>query len=155
MVHSPILLENKSQMPKSTTYQGNEANKDLYYSSDLYVPEALFSSWLSLSFFCVTTALLFYHMTAVKSLEADPRVAAFLAIMLMVISCAYVFYSIGPYFKRMNHVMNECQMMKACSDEQVKSIRTHKYIYMGLGLLTIGIEAVISILIIYKTRKLL
>jgi len=137
--------------------EGDRANirKDLYYSDELYVPEALYSSWLNLSFFSVTTSLLFYHMTAVKSLEANPRFAAFLAVSLILISCAYVFFSIHPYMERMNHVQAQCKNLNECSDEQYDSIQRHKILYMMIGYGTIIIELAIAGLIVYKTRKFL
>ena len=130
-------------------------SKQLFFSDELYTPEALFSAWLNLSFFSVTTALLFYHMTQAKSIEADPRIAAFLAISLMVISCGYVFYSVGPYIQRMDYVANKCRTLKECSNEQVDSILRHKRIYQILGYGTIAIETIIAILILYRTRNLM
>lgn len=129
--------------------------KPLFFSEEIYAPEALFSAWLNLSFFSVTTALLFYHMTQSKSIEADPRIAALLAISLMAISCGYVYYSVGPYIERMNYVANRCRVLKECSDTQVDSIIRHKRIYQMLGYGTILIETIIAILILYKTRKLM
>lgn len=149
----PLMHEQSaSNQPGS---QSSTSTKELYYSDELYAPEALFSSWLNLSFFSVTTALLFYHMTIAKSLEADPRVAAFLAISLMTISCAYVFYSMGPYIQRMDHLQAQCKALKECSDEQTESIRRHKVIYKWLGYGTIGVEIIIALLIVFKTRRLL
>jgi hypothetical protein len=129
--------------------------KELFFSDDLYTPEALFSSWLNLSFFSVTTALLFYHMTQSKSIEADPRVAAVLAIALMLISCGYVYFSVGPYLERMDYVAHKCEVLKECSDKQQHSINRHKHIYMMLGYGTVLVESIIAFLIIYKTRKMM
>ena len=130
-----------------------DGEKELFFSDELYTPEALFSAWLNLSFFSVTTALLFYHMTQAKSIEADPRIAAFLAVSLMVISCGYVYYSVGPYIERMDYVANKCKVLKECSTKQVDSIIRHKRIYQILGYGTIAIETIIAILILYRTRN--
>jgi len=142
----------------SSNFRSNQQpgtwRNQLYFSEELYAPEALFSAWLNLSFFSVTTALLFYHMTQAKSIEADPRIAAFLAISLMLISCGYVYYSVGPYIERMDYVANRCKVLKECSDRQVDSIISHKRIYQMLGYGTIAIETFIAILILYKTRRL-
>lgn len=156
---APIVVpqqSNDNRLEKTATphEDSQSQTKELYYSDELYTPEALLSSWLNLSFFSVTTALLFYHMTVSKSLEADPRVAAFLAISLMVISCAYVYYSIGPYWERMSHIQKVCKDLKECSDEQVESIRRHKNIYASLGIATIAIEVVVAVLILFKTFNL-
>jgi hypothetical protein len=94
-------------------------------------------------------------MTRARSIEADPRIAAFLAVALMLISCAYVVFSVGPYIERMDYVADKCKALKECSDEQVVSIQRHKLIYQLLGYGTIAIEGIIAFLIIYKTRSLL
>ena len=143
---------NQSQPPPQLS---QSQTKQLYFSDDLYTPEALFSSWLNLSFFSVTTALLFYHMTVAKSIEADPRIAAFLSLSLMGISCAYVYFSVGPYWQRMNHIQQTCIDLKECSDLQAESIEKHKNVYVSLGFGTILIEVVVAILILYKTYSLL
>lgn len=148
---APVINDN--QYAETESLEVSEGKEELFYSDAVYTPEALFSAWLNLSFFSVTTALLFYHMTQSKSIEADPRVAAFLAISLMVISCAYVFYSVGPYLNRMEHVAKKCRVLKECSDEQVASIISHKRIYQTIGYGTIIIEILIAGLILYKTRK--
>jgi len=153
---APILVHPNSSALYSDL-QSNQyvGSKQLFFSDELYTPEALFSAWLNLSFFSVTTALLFYHMTQAKSIEADPRIAAFLAISLMLISCGYVFYSVEPYIERMDYVAIKCRMLKECSDQQVKSIQSHKRIYQILGYGTIAIETIIAILILYRTRNLM
>lgn len=146
---------NRSTLHPSLQPNQVYGSHELFFSDELYSPEALFSSWLNLSFFSVTTALLFYHMTQAKSIEADPRIAAFLAISLMVISCGYVYYSVGPYIERMDYVANKCRVQKECSNKQVDSIIRHKRIYQILGYGTIAIETIIAILILYKTRNLM
>lgn len=154
-VVSPQSSQNRLHQSQPPPQLSQSQTKQLYYSDDLYTPEALFSSWLNLSFFSVTTALLFYHMTVAKSIEADPRIAAFLSLSLMGISCAYVYFSVGPYWSRMNHIQQMCVDLKECSDAQAASIRQHKNIYISLGFGTIFIEVVVAILILYKTYSLL
>lgn len=129
--------------------------KNLFYSDNLYTPEALFSSWLNLSYFSVTTSLLFFNMMSSKPLEADPKIAAFLAISLILVSCAYIYFSIGPYWQRMNNIEKMCKEFDECSDKQLKTITKHKLIYIFLGYGTIIIEALIAVLIIYKSRQLI
>ena len=146
---------NRLKQTQTPAEESQSQTKDLYFSDEIYTPEALFSSWLNLSFFSVTTALLFYHMTVAKSIEADPRIAAFLSLSLMGISCAYVYSSVGPYWQRMNHIQKACKDLKECSDEQEESIQRHKNIYVALGFGTIAIELIVAILILYKTYRLL
>ena len=145
---------NRLAQTRTPAQASQSQTKQLYYSDELYTPEALFSSWLNLSFFSVTTALLFYHMTVSKSIEADPRIAAFLALSLMTISCAYVYFSVGPYWQRMDHIQKTCVDLQECSDDQAESIRQHKMVYIALGFGTIAIELVVAGLILYKTYQL-
>lgn len=156
---SPVITSSDNSVLRPHTNVGQDAvtmkPKELFFSDDLYTPEALFSSWLNLSFFSVTTALLFYHMTQSKSIEADPRIAAILAIALMLISCGYVYFSVGPYLERMDYVAHKCEVLKECSDKQQHSINRHKHIYMMLGYGTVLVESIIAFLIIYKTRKMM
>jgi hypothetical protein len=148
-------FDNVDNNDKKTDDEKQAILKNLFYSDNLYTPEALFSSWLNLSFFSVTTSLLFFNMMSSKPLEADPKIAAFLAISLIVISCAYIYFSIGPYWKRMNNIEKMCREFDECSDAQLASISKHKRIYIFLGYGTILIEALIAALIVYKSRQLI
>ena len=48
---------------------------DLAYSQNVYLPESLLDGWFSVSALLLTTSLLFYHMSRVKSLKVQPYLA--------------------------------------------------------------------------------
>ena len=126
---------------------------DLAYSVHVYEPESVFSSWLSLSYILLTTGLLFYHMANLKTIKASPRMAAIIAISLVVISGMYMIYSVGPYTLRMNNVIRACEEDDKCSDKQVKHLRIIKNSYIGLGILTSLVQLVIIYLISKQLYK--
>jgi hypothetical protein len=118
---------------------------DLAYSVHVYEPESVFSSWLSLSYILLTTGLLFYHMSNLKTIKASPRVSATIAISLVLISTMYMIYSVGPYTLRMNNVIHMCENDDKCSKQQVKHLRIIKNSYVGLGVIT----SIVQLIIIY------
>ena len=85
----------------------NVKDKSPIFSDGVYAPEELLSEWLTVVFACMTTSLLFYHMTRVKSLTMDPRLSAFFACSLIIVSILYNFSAIFPYMKRMNHQLGK------------------------------------------------
>ena len=63
----------------------------LFQGSDkFYTFEGLLSSWIITSMSILTTAMVFYHITRVKSLKSDTSLAAFITITLLVISIMYL-----------------------------------------------------------------
>jgi hypothetical protein len=121
---------------------------DLAYSDDVYFPESLLDGWLSVSAVLLTTSLLFYHMSRVKSLKVKPYLAKFVSIGLIVISTSYMIYALIPYTKRMDYTIKKCIKMNECSDSQTQELKILKASYLFLGLLTILIQAVIVYLVV-------
>jgi hypothetical protein len=126
----------------------------LLYSERVYSPEAILSSWLNLSCFMLANALIFYHMTSVKSIQMDGRIAGLIAIILVSISTGYTISAIGPYFKRISEVIKQCLIDKDCNDEQARHLKMTFYQYMTLGLITAVINLGITFFIGKKTIKL-
>ena len=77
---------------------GQHGNKADY--SSLWTPELIVVAWLSAGFILVTTALLFYHMTKVSSLEMRPGIAGVFAASLMVASVVITLCAVMVYFRR-------------------------------------------------------
>jgi len=121
---------------------------DLAYSDDVYFPESLLDGWLSVSAVLLTTSLLFYHMSRVKSLKVKPFLAKIVSIGLIVISTAYMIYALIPYTKRMNYTIQKCIKMNECSDNQTQELKILKISYLFLGILTIMIQSIIMYLVI-------
>ena len=125
------------------------------YSHKVYTPEIILATWLSLSFFATTVSLLFYHMTRVKSIEMDARIAGVFAVLLIGVSIAYTVFAIVPYVQRLNHVIVSCVKSKDCDAEQVGKLRRIRNIFSTLGAATALIELGIGITIGIKTSRLL
>ena len=121
---------------------------DLAFSEDIYFPESLLTGWLNVSGVILTTSLVFYHMSRVKSIKVEPYLAKIIAIGLIVISTGYMMYALIPYTKRMNYNIDKCIRLKECSDEQATELKILKWSYMILGLITLTIQCSITYLVI-------
>ena len=127
---------------------------NLLYSERVYGPEAILSGWVNLSCFLLANALLFYHMTRVRSLEMDNRVAGIFAITLMLVSTGYTMFAIGPYARRIGSVIKQCLDESKCNNEQANESRWVFYQYMALGIITTIIELGITYVMVQKTIKM-
>ncbi|MAI17476.1 MAG: hypothetical protein CMH04_02295 [Marinovum sp.] len=125
----------------------------ILYSERVYSPEAILSAWLNLSCFMLANSLIFYHMTRVKSLQIDGRIAGIIAILLMTISTGYTVSAIGPYYKRISEVIKQCLQDERCNDDQAKRLKLTFYQYMALGIFTSAINLGITFYIGKKTLK--
>ena len=121
---------------------------DLAFSEDIYFPESLLSGWLNVSGVILTTSLVFYHMSRVRSIKVEPYLAKIIAIGLIVISTGYMMYALVPYTKRMNYNIDKCIRLNECSDEQTTELKLLKWSYMILGLITLAIQCSITYLVI-------
>ena len=120
---------------------------DLAYSDKVYFPESLLDGWLAVSAVLLTTSLLFYHMSRVKSIKVKPFLAKIICIGLIVISTAYMCYALLPYTKRMNYTIKLCKQLHECSDEQMSELIILKWSYLFLGGATLIIQSVIMYLV--------
>lgn len=121
---------------------------NLAYSDSTFTPEELLSDWMAVSGVILTTSLLFYHMSRVKSLKVNSFLAKFVAISLILISTFYLAYALFPYSKRMNFAVTECKRIKDCSKYQVENIKFVKNSYIMLGVMSILIQATIVYIVI-------
>lgn len=123
-------------------------NMDLAYSDNVYFPESLLNQWLNVSTVMVTSSLLFYHMSMVKSIKVEPYLAKIIAMSLIIISTSYMIYALIPYNKRMNFIINKCTEIDECPDDQVNELKILKNSYMILGLGTFIVQCTIVYLVI-------
>lgn len=121
---------------------------DLAFSEDIYFPESLLTGWLNVSGVILTTSLVFYHMSRVKSIKVEPYLAKIIAIGLIIISTSYMVYAVIPYTKRMNYNIDKCIKLKECSDEQTMELKILKWSYIILGIGTSVIQGFITYLVI-------
>ena len=126
----------------------NVKDKSPIFSSGVYAPDELLSEWLTVVFACMTTSLLFYHMTRVKSLTMDPRLSAFFACSLIIVSILYNFSAIFPYMKRMNH-----QLGKVKDDDTRYQLNRLKFTFISLAMITTSIQLGICYVILKNTGK--
>lgn len=116
---------------------------------NLWFPESVFFGTLSYSVLLTTTALLFYHMTRVQSLEMHPIVSASFAISLILLSIMYIGSAIVSYHGR----LREMTMATATHPEETSSYtlaqeRSYWVLYLTLGIVFMMIESGIAFFII-------
>ena len=151
-----ITTISKDHTPDSAKEENSSLSTlDLIYSGKVYAPESVLAGWLNLSFFSITTALIFYHMTRVKSLEMDARIAGVFAIILMAVSVCYTMFSIRPYAERIKFVIDQCLLEEKCSDPQAQRLKMIYFQYVVLAIVTTVIELCITFVIGKRTMKLI
>jgi len=125
-----------------------DIENQLGFSDKMYIPEQVLIEWLNLSAIITTYSLVFYNMARSGSLKVHPSLASFISIFLILISTAYMIYSLIPYSKRMTFLANTCKKAKECSDEQYEHIKSITNVYLFLGGLTSAIQLIVTYLII-------
>ena len=154
MAHVTTITKDHAS-PISNDSELNLSTLDLIYSGKVYAPESVLAGWLNLSFFSITTALIFYHMTRVKSLEMDGRIAGVFAMILMIVSVCYTMFAIRPYAERIKYVIDQCILEEKCSDQKAKRLQTVYNQYVVLAIITTIIELCITFVIGKRTAKLI
>lgn len=123
--------------------------------SDLWTPENIYCQWMGVSFVITTTSLLFYHMTRVKSLEMNPKVAGIFAIILIISSIVLGIVSIIPYYTRIQYNL-EVKYSKKLTKEQHKLLNeenVYKLLYILIGCCVITIQLGMAYIIIKGSFK--
>jgi len=114
---------------------------------DVFSPEAIYASWMNMSYFALTTGMLFYHMTRKDSIKADKRLAAVIAISLLVVSVVYVVVAVIPYKMRLDRAVEECLVARGCNKEMADTIQNTARMNLATGVVTIAVELIICYLI--------
>ena len=128
-----------------------QSAETILYSGDVYDPEVDFATWMNLAYIGATTSLLFYHMSRVKSVELDARIAAGVSVSIMLISIFYMVVSIVPYTRRMEHVALTCKEAEACTDANLKELKETVMGVQVVGIATMIIMLFICGLIVWNT----
>lgn len=121
---------------------------DENYKDKVYDPQFLLGTWLGVSFFFVTTALLFYHMTREK-LVTYFWFGAYLSLFLMFIAMSFMIVSIIIYNKRMNSLLVKCLKDSRCDKQDYKDIKSLKDIFTILSLLIVISKSIVIFFLIY------
>ena len=122
-------------------------NTSPYSHDNLYFPEELYSGWISNSLVLMTSSLLFYHMTMVKSLEMHPRIAGFFAVILILISVTYAISSIIPYYQRTDRFIKYHDNDPKYA-EQIAKEKSNKILYLVLGAILCTVQLGIAYVIV-------
>ena len=109
--------------------------------SDIYFPENIYATWMSVSFILITLSLLFYHMTRLKSIRMDSRLAAIYAAILILISCIISFISIFPYYSRFRKIYKKYP-------NKLRNENFYHQIYILCGIIIVFIQLLIAMTII-------
>ena len=109
--------------------------------SDIYFPETLYASWMSVSFILITLSLLFYHMTRLKSIRMDSRYAAIYSVILILIACFISFISIFPYYSRFSFIYKQYP-------DKLNNENIYHKLYILCGIIVITIQLLIALTII-------
>ena len=89
-------------------------------------------------------------MTRKDSIKADKRLAAAIAISLLVVSVVYVLIAVIPYKTRLDRAVQECLVARGCNKEMADTIRNTARMNLATGMVTVLVEMVICYLI-FKT----
>ncbi len=119
---------------------------------NLYFPEELYSGWISNSLVLMTSSLLFYHITMVKSLEMSPRIAGFFSVTLIFISMTYAISSIIPYYQRTDRFIHHHDGDPTYED-QVQKEKANKILYVVLGAILCSVQLGIAYVIVRGSMR--
>lgn len=134
------MSDNKSN-PPSTIELANE-------------PEALFTSWISLSLITVTVAMIFYGIADSKNIM-HPVLTAILAIGMMCISISYIYSGVYLFKNKMDYLIEKCQENSVCKTTGMDRMIYIKNHLLFLGISTGFFELLITLFVIWNTSKLL
>ena len=95
--------------------------------------EILYSSWTNVSIILLTAALLFYHMTKVKSIRVPLISAMIVSCGLILVDISYNLIGLIPYYTRTRKIIS-----KYPDDEKL-----YRDIILGTGITFVLIECMI------------
>ena len=108
----------------------------------VFFPESLLAAWLAASFMLMTASLLFYHMTRIKSLEMDPRIAGIFAVALILIALTLTVATLFPYYERIGDAITQKEFKYPGREQRYRGL------YLSIGIILATIEFGIAISII-------
>ena len=114
---------------------------------DVFSPEAVYASWMNMSYFALTTGMLFFHLTRQKSITVNKHFAAFTAVALLVISVFYILVAIVPYKSRLDRALGECMKSDYCDMKRAHEIHRVEQVNVWMGWAAIVVNLVICYMI--------
>jgi hypothetical protein len=119
---------------------------------NIWFPEGLYLSALAYSSLLMTSALFFYHMVRVQSMEMNPVLAGIVAITLLIVSVVLVGVSISVYRVRIRE-MSASPSLTETQHMFIQQEWRHWTIYLVLGIAYMLVQVVIAVYITIETLK--
>ena len=119
---------------------------------NIWFPEGLYLSSLAYSSLLLTSALFFYHIVRVRSIDMNPIVAGFLAITFLMISVVLVGVSISVYRVRIRE-MSESPTLTETQRLFIQQEKRHWTMYLTLGIAYMLGQIVIALYIMIEMWK--
>lgn len=126
--------------------------KNYFLSMNIWFPEGLYLSALAYSSLLMTSALFFYHMVRVRSMEMNPVLAGIVAITLLVVSVVLVGVSISVYRVRIRE-MSASPSLTETQRVFIQQEWRHWTLYLVLGIAYMLVQVVIALYITIETLK--
>lgn len=128
------------------------ANSTSFLADHIYTPETILTSWFNLSFSAMTVAMVFYGIAMHKKL-AHHLFIEMITVGLITLSIYYTYNGFLQYDGKLKYAMNACLRDKACSTVNMDQIKTNHTNGLVASIVTIGINLLIAMLIMYDSYK--
>lgn len=117
----------------------------LKYSGNEEFTEQLFANWVGVSFFGLTSAMLFYNLSRSKNLKADTDLSVIITLVLLGIDVGYLCVSLRNYNNRIDEILAVCKDDEACTNKWELQVNDKR---QDNSILTV-ILIVVQLLILY------
>jgi hypothetical protein len=128
------------------------ANSTSFLADHIYTPETILTSWFNLSFSAMTVAMVFYGIAMHKKL-AHHLFIEVITVGLITLSIYYTYNGFLQYDAKLQYAMKTCLSNRACSTVNMAQIKTNQRNGLVSSMVTISINVLIAILIMYDSYK--
>jgi hypothetical protein len=142
----------KTESHQSRQYLQNISSSASFFSDHVYTPEIILTSWFNLSFGSMMLAMVFYGIAIHKNL-AHHVFIELIALSLIATSIYYTYNGYMQYNLKMKYAIDACRSNESCSTINLNVIGNNKKYVMVTSIITITIDALIAIVIVYKSYK--
>ena len=122
----------------------------LKYSGDEQFSEQLLANWIGVSFFGLTSAMIFYNLSISKKLYDDRNISKIITIVLLGIVVGYLLVSLKNYNNRINDILEVCKIDKACANKWEMEVNNKRQSNTVLTIILI-ISQILIVYLIYNT----
>jgi hypothetical protein len=142
----------KTETTESRQYLQNISSSASFFSDHVYTPEIILTSWFNLSFSSMMLAMVFYGIAIHKNL-AHHVFIELIALSLIATSIYYTHNGYMQYNLKMKYATDACRTNKSCSTINLSVIENNQKSVMVTSIITITIDALIALVILYKSYK--